>query len=93
MRSSMCGGAPKITQDILANGKTFVATTNLVAAFQNISATGMDSSDFLWVDAICINQNDLEERTAQVQMMGSIFFRAPNACWFGWGLKKAAARR
>lgn len=33
MRSSMCGGAPKITQDILANGKTFVATTNLVAAF------------------------------------------------------------
>jgi hypothetical protein len=74
------GGAPKITQDILANGKTFVATTNLVAAFQNISATGMDSSDFLWVDAICINQNDLEERTAQVQMMGSIFFRAPNAC-------------
>jgi hypothetical protein len=48
-------GDPKITQNILVNGKPFAATTNLVAAFQNLSATGTYSFDFLWVDAICIN--------------------------------------
>ena len=30
----------------------------------------------LWVDAICINQNDVEEKTKQVAMMGRIFMQA-----------------
>lgn len=30
----------------------------------------------IWVDALCINQGDLEERAAQVSMMGSIYTRA-----------------
>lgn len=27
----------------------------------------------LWVDALCINQKDVEERTSQVQFMGKIY--------------------
>ncbi|KAK0639679.1 heterokaryon incompatibility protein-domain-containing protein [Cercophora newfieldiana] len=30
----------------------------------------------IWIDAICINQDDLEERAHQVAMMGSIYSRA-----------------
>jgi len=30
----------------------------------------------IWIDAICINQDDLEERAQQVAMMGSIYSRA-----------------
>ena len=38
----------------------------------------------LWVDAICINQEDLSERSAQVQKMGSIYEAARNVIiWLG----------
>lgn len=32
-----------------------------------------DASRTLWMDAVCINQTDIEERNAQVQIMGSIY--------------------
>jgi hypothetical protein len=32
-----------------------------------------DSSHYLWADAICINQNNIQERNIQAQMMGSIY--------------------
>jgi hypothetical protein len=31
---------------------------------------------FMWIDAICINQNDLEERSSQVRLMARIFASA-----------------
>lgn len=37
---------------------------------------------FFWVDAICINQNDLEERSAQVQIMPQIYSKA--SCVIVW---------
>ncbi|KAK9421276.1 putative Heterokaryon incompatibility domain-containing protein [Seiridium unicorne] len=38
----------------------------------------------IWVDAICINQEDLAERQAQVRMMGPIFRGADRVlCWLG----------
>ena len=39
-------------------------------------------SGFFWVDAICINQNDLEERSAQVQVMPQIYSKA--SCVIVW---------
>jgi hypothetical protein len=39
---------------------------------------------FRWYDALCINQNDIQERTAQVQLMGEIFKNAnPVVAWLG----------
>lgn len=33
-------------------------------------------NDHVWIDAICINQLDLEEKSAQVAMMGGIYSKA-----------------
>lgn len=40
------------------------------------------ASGFFWVDAICINQEDLEERSAQVQIMPQIYSKA--SCVIVW---------
>jgi hypothetical protein len=38
----------------------------------------------LWVDAICINQQDLEEKSKQVQVMGQIYLLSSRLCiWLG----------
>ena len=42
------------------------------------------SSRWLWVDALCINQDDMAEREAQVQIMLNIFQRAERViAWLG----------
>ena len=38
----------------------------------------------LWVDAVCINQGDLEEKTIQLQRMADVYSNAKNVCvWLG----------
>lgn len=50
------------------------------AAFEDDGQTDPNSkgrtSGFLWIDAICINQADLEERSAQVRIMPRIYSNA-----------------
>ena len=42
----------------------------------------------MWIDAICINQMDYEERSQQVQLMTTIYARAEMIfCWLGPGSK------
>ena len=39
----------------------------------------------LWVDAVCINQEDLQERTSQVELMSCIYAGARRVLsWLGW---------
>jgi hypothetical protein len=39
----------------------------------------------LWIDAICIDQEDLSERNAQVTIMGQIYQKAASVfAWLGW---------
>ena len=48
--------------------------------------TWQDAKDtlILWVDAICINQNDIAERTQQIAMMADIYRSASTVCsWLG----------
>jgi hypothetical protein len=41
---------------------------------------------YLWVDAICIDQNNNPERSIQVTKMAEIYNRASNVCvWLGAG--------
>lgn len=60
----------------------FEVTKNLVAALRNIRK--ITSTQILWVDAICINQENDQERSVQVQKMGRIYSAASKVIvWLG----------
>jgi Heterokaryon incompatibility protein (HET) len=49
-----------------------------------ISFRFTDGTRRIWVDALCINQEDLAERQSQVRMMGAVFGEAEQVlCWLG----------
>ncbi|KAK5689813.1 hypothetical protein LTR97_012572 [Elasticomyces elasticus] len=57
-------------------------TENLLSALVNLRRP--DSERMLWVDAICINQNNIPERNDQVRKMGSIYSHAQRVLvWLG----------
>ena len=69
-------------QDIMVDNLPFSATQNLAVALQHLQLP--DKPRKLWIDAICINQSNVEERNAQVQMMGEIYAHAnPVLIWLG----------
>lgn len=83
-------GNPKITKDIIVNGQPFSATTNLASALWYLRKYGFPKNEqtgeihWLWIDAVCINQNDIPETSHQVSMMGSIYRGASSVLsWLG----------
>ncbi|OBS22634.1 hypothetical protein FPOA_08967 [Fusarium poae] len=78
------------------NGKEFLVRPNLAYA---LAALRVSEPRVLWVDALCINQQDTTERNHQVGMMGGIFRRAERVLvWLGrpssgWDSSVAGALR
>jgi len=67
---------------IIVNGTNFDVTENLEAALQEIST--QQSTFRIWVDALCINQNDLDERAHEVKRMKDIYSGASKVvAWMG----------
>jgi hypothetical protein len=62
------------TLDILVSGKHLEVTLNLESALRHLRQT--NKPRFLWVDAVCINQKNIEERNAQVLRMNLIYEQA-----------------
>ncbi|KAJ4293272.1 hypothetical protein N0V90_008554 [Kalmusia sp. IMI 367209] len=70
---------------ILINTKTFYVGRNLYD-FLHQAARRLDVSASLWMDAICINQTDIDEKSIQVQQMGDLYSKAEEAItWPGLG--------
>jgi hypothetical protein len=70
-------------EQILYEGKTLLVTENCMAALLQLRTTDVRT---LWVDAICIDQTSLSERSHQVQLMGEIYSRAQRVVvWLGEG--------
>lgn len=62
--------------------ESFQVTTNLENALRHLRDHA--SERILWVDAICINQSDWEERLSQVELMGSVYKKAAEVrIWLG----------
>ena len=61
---------------IIIDGLTFLVRHNLLMFLKRYSQEERPKP--IWIDAICINQLDLQERTQQVQIMGEI--RASSNC-------------
>jgi hypothetical protein len=64
-------GTDEPSTAVLINGKLVLVRKNLAAALRHLRQT--DRSLNIWIDAICINQDDNEEKSHQVQMMGKIY--------------------
>lgn len=76
---------------IAVNSQSFPVTKNLFMGLQRIR----DSASILtlWVDALCINQADMDERCQQVQLMGAIYTAADEvSVWLGYGGDSSAPR-
>lgn len=57
-------------------------TTNLYAALSQLRDHSLER--IIWVDAVCINQGNLEERSHQVQLMAKIYSKANRVIvWLG----------
>jgi hypothetical protein len=67
-------GDPNDRLPILVNGFPFQATRGLVTALRCLRRGNEDMT--LWIDAICINQDNIEERNEQVFLMFDIYSRA-----------------
>jgi hypothetical protein len=81
-------GDPGITEDIFVNGHKHPVTTSLASALrcvpQHLSQSKHAAGQKLWVDAICINQADNDEKSHQVAKMGEIYSQSGLVlCWLG----------
>lgn len=64
-------GDPARRRPITVGGQLFQATENLEMALRSLRRRTEER--LLWIDAICINQNNIPERNEQVQLMGHIY--------------------
>ena len=78
-------GSPEVQDTILLGDRAFKReriTGNLHAALTEMRQTG--TPRFIWVDALCIDQQNLIEKNQQVRMMGTIFASAAQVIiWLG----------
>lgn len=64
------------------NGTEVLVTSNLETALLYLREERKTRN--LWIDALCIDQNDLEEKQQQVQLMSKIYPEAESVlCWLG----------
>jgi hypothetical protein len=80
---------------IRCNGASLFVTRNSKDALDHIKSSFdmhgplFGNTTHLWVDAICINQKDLDERAAQVKIMGRIYSNSNGVMvWLGKSLPR-----
>ena len=75
-------GDPSICKPIIVNGSVASVTVNLEAALRRLRQE--ENPQVLWVDAICINQANLDEKAAQIPFMSRIYSTAGRVvAWLG----------
>ncbi|KAF2809786.1 uncharacterized protein BDZ99DRAFT_342198, partial [Mytilinidion resinicola] len=75
-------GPPEPTKSITLNGQEVSVGVSLFAALHglrllNQSTNGKSNTErVLWIDAVCVDQKNNEEKSHQVKMMGSVYKKA-----------------
>ncbi|RYP61407.1 hypothetical protein DL769_007730 [Monosporascus sp. CRB-8-3] len=73
---------PIILDGAADGANTIMVTENLDVALRHLRRTGENRT--LWIDAICIDQNNVAERGHQVSMMPNVYARASQVLiWLG----------
>ena len=90
---SYAWGSPRLTETINLNGCSFKITPHLKTILCYLRRK--DTVRTLWIDAICINQADVDERAEQVSIMRDIYRHCErDVLWLGDDPgKKGAMRR
>jgi len=79
---SYCWGDENDTVEIRVDGQSFPATRNLFNCLKQFQAQTTCSR--MWIDAICIDQKNADEKNYQVPMMGEIYRKATQTvAWLG----------
>lgn len=69
---------------IHVNNYPMLVTTNLEAALRQFRSVSDRETPYLWADAICINQRNVQEQNWQVTLMRDIYSNASNVrIWLG----------
>ncbi|KAJ5639760.1 uncharacterized protein N7484_007622 [Penicillium longicatenatum] len=80
--SYMCGSTTDDLRLILCNGYEFMVTANLFEALTRFRDPS--EAQRIWIDAICIHQGSISERSQQVRMMSQIYAGAEEVLvWLG----------
>jgi hypothetical protein len=75
-------GYPELSEILICNGKKRMISDSNAAAL--IALRSSTTKTYVWVDAICINQGDSDEKSAQVARMLSIYKKARSVtAWLG----------
>ncbi|KAK8007764.1 hypothetical protein PG989_001754 [Apiospora arundinis] len=83
---SYAWGSPRATRPILVDGVEFQVTVNLEFALRHLRRESDPLT--IWIDAIAINQEDLDERSQQVNLMRRIYHEASKVIvWLGDGVR------
>ncbi|TVY93978.1 Heterokaryon incompatibility protein 6,OR allele [Lachnellula willkommii] len=81
---SYAWGEPIFSQQLLVDGQRLDITLSLFGALQRVRLP--TAVRVLWADAACINQQDINERSQQVQLMRKIYRGASRVLvWLGPG--------
>jgi hypothetical protein len=87
---SYCWGDSSNKKTIFVNTSVIETTDNLASALRYIRkhlASGSlidDLPQLFWIDAICIDQNNLEERSHPIRLMQTVYASATNVLsWLG----------
>ncbi|KAI0861346.1 heterokaryon incompatibility protein-domain-containing protein [Xylaria cubensis] len=79
---SYCWGPLTEHRTIRVEGHRVEVTDNLYSALQNLRFA--DRNRLIWIDAICINQDDTAEKEVQVNMMRRVYTECTScSCWLG----------
>ncbi|KAI4908160.1 hypothetical protein J4E90_008784 [Alternaria incomplexa] len=86
-------GPPSSNDIYIANGRLEIRDNlfKFLTEFRKCSDK-TPSDQYLWIDQLCIDQSNTDERNHQVQMMSDIYSKATSVvAWLGGGSEKACA--
>lgn len=81
---SYCWGSGTSKKVLTINGRDLLVSSSVVAALRRLRHKEQELA--IWVDQICINQRDVDERDEQVRLMAEIYSGATQVhVWLGEG--------
>lgn len=77
--------SPEVTKkSMVVDGKLFYVSENLANFLEVFREQPQNEPIWLWIDQICINQEDIPERNQQIRLMSDIYIRCQTVIiWLG----------